>query len=176
MQASESASALSLTSWPSTTTSSLPGVSSTLSSPSQRRFLGPHATMTGTHHSVTTGSTPLTTMSPWSPLLTTPCHLLLNTMSESRFPFLFFLTFDTILWCFHLRRGVLGLHESSGLDNIGPPRWELSLCLVGVFLMLYFSLWKGVKSSGKVSSAVCFILLMMMMMIIIIIVSLCYFR
>uniref|UniRef100_A0A8C9VR47 Transporter n=1 Tax=Scleropages formosus TaxID=113540 RepID=A0A8C9VR47_SCLFO len=47
-------------------------------------------------------------------------------------------------------RGMLHLHESEGIHDLGLPRWELSLCLVVVVFILYFSLWKGVKSSGKV--------------------------
>lgn len=50
------------------------------------------------------------------------------------------------------RRGVLHLHESRGIQDLGLPRWELSLCLVVVVFILYFSLWKGVKSSGKVQA------------------------
>ncbi|EPY89921.1 Sodium-dependent dopamine transporter-like protein [Camelus ferus] len=48
------------------------------------------------------------------------------------------------------RRGVLHLHESHGIDDLGPPRWQLASCLVLVIVLLYFSLWKGVKTSGKV--------------------------
>ncbi|XP_036390518.1 sodium-dependent noradrenaline transporter-like [Megalops cyprinoides] len=47
-------------------------------------------------------------------------------------------------------RGVLHLHESKGIQDLGLPRWQLTLCLVVVVFILYFSLWKGVKSSGKV--------------------------
>jgi hypothetical protein len=50
------------------------------------------------------------------------------------------------------RRGVLHLHESSGIHDIGLPQWQLLLCLLVVVIILYFSLWKGVKSSGKVMS------------------------
>uniref|UniRef100_A0A672GZW7 Transporter n=1 Tax=Salarias fasciatus TaxID=181472 RepID=A0A672GZW7_SALFA len=50
----------------------------------------------------------------------------------------------------YYERGVLHLHESRGIHDLGLPRWELSLCLVVVVFILYFSLWKGVKSSGKV--------------------------
>uniref|UniRef100_A0A7N6C1E5 Transporter n=1 Tax=Anabas testudineus TaxID=64144 RepID=A0A7N6C1E5_ANATE len=50
----------------------------------------------------------------------------------------------------YYERGVLHLHESNGIHDLGLPRWELSLCLVVVVFILYFSLWKGVKSSGKV--------------------------
>lgn len=50
----------------------------------------------------------------------------------------------------YCRRGVLHLHESRGIHDLGLPRWDLSLCLVVVVFILFFSLWKGVKSSGKV--------------------------
>ncbi|TGZ69847.1 hypothetical protein CRM22_003507 [Opisthorchis felineus] len=46
-------------------------------------------------------------------------------------------------------RRVLQLQYSTGYSNIGPIRWEISLCLMAVFTIVYFSLWKGVKSSGK---------------------------
>ncbi|KAG7263176.1 LOW QUALITY PROTEIN: hypothetical protein CRUP_002206 [Coryphaenoides rupestris] len=39
-------------------------------------------------------------------------------------------------------------YEAGGIGDLGPP--ALSLCLVAVVFILYFSLWKGVKSSGKV--------------------------
>ncbi|XP_019479891.1 PREDICTED: sodium-dependent dopamine transporter [Hipposideros armiger] len=50
----------------------------------------------------------------------------------------------------YFERGVLHLHESRGLDDLGPPRWQLASCLLLVIVLLYFSLWKGVKTSGKV--------------------------
>ncbi|XP_054707444.1 sodium-dependent serotonin transporter-like [Uloborus diversus] len=50
----------------------------------------------------------------------------------------------------YFERRVLELHKSSGIDDLGPLKWSLALCLAAVFLLVYFSLWKGVKSSGKV--------------------------
>ncbi|XP_006000314.1 sodium-dependent noradrenaline transporter [Latimeria chalumnae] len=47
-------------------------------------------------------------------------------------------------------RGVLHLHESQGFHDLGSPRWQLILCLSVVVIILFFSLWKGVKTSGKV--------------------------
>ncbi|XP_032629403.1 sodium-dependent noradrenaline transporter [Chelonoidis abingdonii] len=47
-------------------------------------------------------------------------------------------------------RGVLHLHESGGIHDLGSPRWQLSLCLLVVVIILFFSLWKGVRTSGKV--------------------------
>uniref|UniRef100_A0A8C5QPW8 Sodium-dependent noradrenaline transporter n=1 Tax=Leptobrachium leishanense TaxID=445787 RepID=A0A8C5QPW8_9ANUR len=48
------------------------------------------------------------------------------------------------------RRRVLHLHESAGINDLGLPRWQLTLCLFCVLVVVFFSLWKGVKSSGKV--------------------------
>ncbi|MBN3317897.1 SC6A2 protein, partial [Atractosteus spatula] len=50
----------------------------------------------------------------------------------------------------YYERGVLHVHESHGIHDLGLPRWQLTLCLVVVVIILYFSLWKGVKTSGKV--------------------------
>ncbi|XP_050001696.1 sodium-dependent dopamine transporter isoform X1 [Alexandromys fortis] len=59
-------------------------------------------------------------------------------------------TFGTTPAAEYFERGVLHLHQSSGIDDLGPPRWQLTACLVLVIVLLYFSLWKGVKTSGKV--------------------------
>lgn len=48
------------------------------------------------------------------------------------------------------RRGVLHIQDSNGIDDLGRPRWQLTSCLAVVIVLLYFSLWKGVKTSGKV--------------------------
>ncbi|KAM3828579.1 sodium-dependent noradrenaline transporter [Vipera latastei] len=42
------------------------------------------------------------------------------------------------------------LQISHGIHEIGQPRWQLVLCLLVVVIILFFSLWKGVKTSGKV--------------------------
>ncbi|XP_062822633.1 sodium-dependent serotonin transporter-like [Anolis carolinensis] len=47
-------------------------------------------------------------------------------------------------------RKVLALQGSNGLDDVGEIRWQLLLCLFLIFAIVYFSLWKGVKTSGKV--------------------------
>ncbi|XP_029365793.1 solute carrier family 6 member 4b [Echeneis naucrates] len=47
-------------------------------------------------------------------------------------------------------RNVLEIHKASGLRNVGGVRWQLMLCLFLIFTIVYFSLWKGVKTSGKV--------------------------
>lgn len=49
------------------------------------------------------------------------------------------------------------LNISSGLDETGQFNWELMLCLMAVWVMVYFCVWKGVKSTGKVPNV--FILL-----------------
>lgn len=51
----------------------------------------------------------------------------------------------------HHRRNVLEIHKASGLRNVGGVRWQLMLCLFLIFTIVYFSLWKGVKTSGKVT-------------------------
>lgn len=53
------------------------------------------------------------------------------------------------------RRNVLEIHKSSGLANVGGVRWQLMLCLFLIFTIVYFSLWKGVKTSGKVTHCHC---------------------
>ncbi|XP_052371322.1 sodium-dependent dopamine transporter [Oncorhynchus keta] len=50
----------------------------------------------------------------------------------------------------YFERGVLHLQDSEGIADLGLPRWQLTSCLAVVIVVLYFSLWKGVKTSGKV--------------------------
>nr|XP_018904109.1 PREDICTED: sodium-dependent noradrenaline transporter-like [Bemisia tabaci]XP_018904110.1 PREDICTED: sodium-dependent noradrenaline transporter-like [Bemisia tabaci] len=50
----------------------------------------------------------------------------------------------------YFHRAVLEMQLSSGLDQIGYPKWQLVLCVLCVYCMLYLSLFKGVKASGKV--------------------------
>ncbi|GAB0098904.1 Transporter [Sergentomyia squamirostris] len=47
-------------------------------------------------------------------------------------------------------RKVLEQHKSDGLSYMGPVKPSLALCVFGVFVLVYFSLWKGVRSAGKV--------------------------
>ncbi|KAM3605384.1 uncharacterized protein V6R79_024762 [Siganus canaliculatus] len=47
------------------------------------------------------------------------------------------------------KRRVLGM--SGGIEELGSVRWELALCLLVCWVVCYFSIWKGVKSSGKVA-------------------------
>ncbi|KAL6479346.1 hypothetical protein MHYP_G00127790 [Metynnis hypsauchen] len=42
------------------------------------------------------------------------------------------------------------LSVSSGIEEIGKVHWEILLCLGAVWIISYFCIWKGVKSTGKV--------------------------
>ncbi|XP_068191494.1 sodium- and chloride-dependent GABA transporter 3-like [Antennarius striatus] len=44
---------------------------------------------------------------------------------------------------------VLGM--SGGIEELGSVRWELALCLLACWVFCYFSIWKSVRSSGKVA-------------------------
>lgn len=44
------------------------------------------------------------------------------------------------------------LNISTGLNEPGQFNWEVTLCLMAVWVMVYFCVWKGVKSTGKVTS------------------------
>ncbi|KAM9728984.1 sodium- and chloride-dependent GABA transporter 2-like [Menidia menidia] len=41
------------------------------------------------------------------------------------------------------------LNISSGIDQLGSLRWELVLCLILSWVICYFCIWKGIKSTGK---------------------------
>ncbi|CAF92952.1 unnamed protein product, partial [Tetraodon nigroviridis] len=47
-------------------------------------------------------------------------------------------------------RQVLQVHRSPGLHQLGSISWQLALCLLFIFTIVFFSIWKGVKTSGKV--------------------------
>ncbi|XP_051247825.1 sodium- and chloride-dependent GABA transporter 2-like isoform X1 [Dicentrarchus labrax] len=42
------------------------------------------------------------------------------------------------------------LRISPGIDQMGSLNWDLALCLFIAWVMCYFCIWKGVKSTGKV--------------------------
>ncbi|XP_051934076.1 sodium- and chloride-dependent GABA transporter 2-like isoform X1 [Hippocampus zosterae] len=42
------------------------------------------------------------------------------------------------------------LKISGGIEEIGSIRWEVLLCLLTMWVICYFCIWKGVKSTGKV--------------------------
>ncbi|XP_024219145.1 sodium-dependent noradrenaline transporter [Halyomorpha halys] len=50
----------------------------------------------------------------------------------------------------YFRRGVLEMDRSDGLHDLGLPKLQLAICVFVVYCVLYLSLFKGVKSTGKV--------------------------
>ncbi|KAH0630190.1 hypothetical protein JD844_012904 [Phrynosoma platyrhinos] len=42
------------------------------------------------------------------------------------------------------------LSLSSGIDEPGVVKWDLALCLLLIWVICFFCIWKGVKSTGKV--------------------------
>lgn len=52
------------------------------------------------------------------------------------------------------------LHISKGIEYPGDIRWPLAACLFLAWLIVYASLAKGIKSSGKVSKQVDYFLLL----------------
>uniref|UniRef100_A0A4W6FU74 Transporter n=1 Tax=Lates calcarifer TaxID=8187 RepID=A0A4W6FU74_LATCA len=45
---------------------------------------------------------------------------------------------------------VLGVVHSEGLHNPGPVRWQLALCLLAAWIIIFLCMLKGIRSSGKV--------------------------
>ncbi|XP_013384066.1 sodium-dependent dopamine transporter isoform X2 [Lingula anatina] len=50
----------------------------------------------------------------------------------------------------YFARHVLEMHESDGIHDLGMVKWQLVLALLAVYLICYFSMWKGISTSGKV--------------------------
>ncbi|XP_058125149.1 sodium-dependent dopamine transporter [Anopheles ziemanni] len=50
----------------------------------------------------------------------------------------------------YFNRYILELHKSEGIHDLGAIKWDMVLCLLVVYLICYFSLWKGISTSGKV--------------------------
>lgn len=42
------------------------------------------------------------------------------------------------------------MHRSTGLDDLGSLKLPMIFCLLIVFITVYFALWQGIKSAGKV--------------------------
>ncbi|XP_026783103.3 sodium- and chloride-dependent GABA transporter 2-like [Pangasianodon hypophthalmus] len=42
------------------------------------------------------------------------------------------------------------LSISKGIEDLGNVNWEILLCLIAMWILCYFCIWKGVKSTGKV--------------------------
>ncbi|XP_076836830.1 sodium-dependent proline transporter isoform X2 [Brachyhypopomus gauderio] len=45
---------------------------------------------------------------------------------------------------------VLGVVNSDGLHDPGPVRWQLALCLLAAWFIIFLCMLKGIRSSGKV--------------------------
>jgi len=50
----------------------------------------------------------------------------------------------------YFTREVLEIHKSEGITRLGSVKPTLALSCLTVFILVYFALWKGVKSTGKV--------------------------
>ncbi|XP_064461237.1 sodium-dependent dopamine transporter-like [Ornithodoros turicata] len=50
----------------------------------------------------------------------------------------------------YFSRHLLELQYSTGIDDLGSVKWDTALCLLAVYIICYFSLWKGISTSGKV--------------------------
>ncbi|XP_029726543.2 sodium-dependent dopamine transporter isoform X1 [Aedes albopictus] len=50
----------------------------------------------------------------------------------------------------YFNRYILELDKSAGIHDLGTIKWDMALCLLAVYLICYFSLWKGISTSGKV--------------------------
>lgn len=46
------------------------------------------------------------------------------------------------------RKRVLGV--STGIDDVGHLQLELTISLLVMWILVYFCVWKGIKTSGKV--------------------------
>ncbi|XP_072329215.1 sodium- and chloride-dependent creatine transporter 1-like isoform X2 [Scyliorhinus torazame] len=42
------------------------------------------------------------------------------------------------------------LRISVGIDHLGAINWQMLLCVLATWIIVYFCIWKGVKSTGKV--------------------------
>ena len=50
----------------------------------------------------------------------------------------------------YFKRGVLKSKDDIS-DGIGMPDLQLTVCLAACWVLLFFTLWKGIASSGKVA-------------------------
>ncbi|CAH0394317.1 unnamed protein product [Bemisia tabaci] len=50
----------------------------------------------------------------------------------------------------YFNRVILEMQHSEGLHDLGSVKWDMAICLLIVYLICYFSLWKGISTSGKV--------------------------
>ena len=56
-----------------------------------------------------------------------------------------------------VRRRVLSM--SGGIEELGAVQWELCVCFLACWLACYFCIWKGVKTTGKVSPILLLVLM-----------------
>ncbi|CAF0951290.1 unnamed protein product [Brachionus calyciflorus] len=49
----------------------------------------------------------------------------------------------------YYKRFMLGIHKSTGIDDLGPIKLDLVVCLALVYLLMYLCICKGVKGTGK---------------------------
>lgn len=49
----------------------------------------------------------------------------------------------------YYNRYMLGIHKSTGIDDLGPIKFDLTFCLAIVYLLMYICICKGVKGTGK---------------------------
>ncbi|CAG7711382.1 unnamed protein product [Allacma fusca] len=47
-------------------------------------------------------------------------------------------------------RNILELNKSTGIHDLGYIKTDMAACLLAVYIICYFSLWKGISTSGKV--------------------------
>ena len=41
---------------------------------------------------------------------------------------------------------------SDGIEEIGTPKWDITLCLLLAWIVVFLCICKGIRSSGKVSN------------------------
>uniref|UniRef100_A0AAR2M599 Transporter n=1 Tax=Pygocentrus nattereri TaxID=42514 RepID=A0AAR2M599_PYGNA len=84
---------------------------------------------------------------PWSSCNNTWNTDFENSIKYFRLAELPLLTYISVCICVFRRRV---LRISSGIDEIGELHWDMALCLLLAWILCYFCIWKGVKSTGKV--------------------------
>ena len=56
--------------------------------------------------------------------------------------------FIYLIFIFCFRNKVLGM--SDGIEEIGTPKWDITLCLLLAWIVVFLCICKGIRSSGKV--------------------------
>ena len=56
---------------------------------------------------------------------------------------------------FQHRYYVLAQHDDINIANIGGLRWQMVLCLMFSWLVVFLCIARGIKTSGKVSTVAC---------------------